>query len=340
MTADLSHSDVSAAEFSAADGAARPARVLVTICTRGRPRLLSSCLDSVCAQAPHPGADMEILVVENNERLTCADLVARKSRESGKTIHVVLEPELGIPFARNRCGVWAQQNGYDWALYVDDDEIARHDWFRTMAEASRVYQADVLYGRVVPIYPPDSPEWMIAPDMDKRPRGMVLRKAEGHNTMVRTRVFDPQGMSLSFDGAMRFTGGSDTDFFSRVARAGGRIVWIGDAIVDELVPESRMRLRWQLHRTFRVAINISVQHEKLRGKGIAMTRSLVKGIGRSLGGLLTLPAALLIPFAPGATGLALKRFSFRSAKQLASGLGSFAYAFGVRPQPYRQVDGG
>jgi hypothetical protein len=29
----------------------------------------------------------------------------------------------------------------------------------------------------------------------------------------------------------------------------------------------------------------------------------------------------------------------RNAKQVASGLGSFAYIFGIRPQPYRKVDG-
>jgi succinoglycan biosynthesis protein ExoM len=35
-----------------------------------------------------------------------------------------------------------------------------------------------------------------------------------------------------------------------------------------------------------------------------------------------------------------KRLTFKAGKQIASGLGSFAYLFGVRPQPYRKVDGG
>ena len=311
-------------------------RVLVTICTRGRPRLLQSCLDSVCAQLPHEAASMDILVVENNDQLSASDLVERQRQTSGRVIHLVLEQELGIPFARNRCGTYAQQHGYDWALYIDDDEVARPDWFHTMVEASRTYDADVLYGRVISVYPKDTPAWMISPEVDKRPRGTLLRKAEGHNTMVRTRIFDPAGMGLSFDGGMRFTGGSDTDFFSRVALAGGKIVWVGDAVVEELVPDSRMTLHWQLHRTFRVAINISVLHEKQRGKAAALLRSAVKGIGRVFDGLVRLPLAVLIPVMPDKG----KRLAFHAGKQIASGLGSFAYLFGVRPQPYRKVDGG
>ncbi len=311
-------------------------RVLVTICTRGRPVLLQSCLDSVCAQAPSDQATMEILVVENNDRITCADLVAAQGARSGVPIHLVLEPELGIPFARNRCGVWAAANGYDWALYIDDDEVARPGWFRTMVEATSAYEADVFYGRVISIYPAGTPEWMVDPEIDKRPRGAQLKKAEGHNTMVRTSVFDPAGMGLSFDGAMRFTGGSDTDFFTRVHQAGGRIIWIGDAVVDELVPESRMTTHWQLNRAFRVAINIAVLHEKQSGRLAAFFRSALKGIGRMFDGLVRLPLCALSLVAPRLG----RQLGFKAAKQIASGLGSFAYLFGVRPQPYRKVDGG
>ena len=311
-------------------------RVLVTICTRGRPRLLDSCLTSVCAQEPAEGVSVEVAVIENNETLTCAELVAGHSRRSGIPIHAVLEPELGIPFARTRCGLYATENGFDWALYIDDDETARPDWLRTMVAAAKTFDADVIYGRVISVYPPETPSWMIVPEVNKRATGTLLKKAEGHNTMVRTRVFSADGLGLRFDPAMRFTGGSDTDFFTRVHGAGGRIVWVGEAIVDELVPASRMTLRWQLFRTFRVAINISVLHEKQRGKLAAMSRSLVKGIGRIIDGTVRLPLGLIALVAPEAG----KKLAFNAAKQIASGLGSFAFIAGNRPQPYRQVDGG
>ena len=313
-----------------------PLRVLVTICTRGRPILLDACLASVCVQDIPDGVAVEIAVIENNAALTCQPIVEKHALASGLRIHAVHEPELGIPFARTRCGTFAIEQGFDWNLYVDDDETARPGWLSAMVGAARMYDCDVVYGRVVSIYPEGTPSWMVTPEINKRPTGAWLTKAEGHNTMVRARVFHTDGMGLRFDEAMRFTGGSDTDFFSRVHKAGGRIVWVGEAVVYEIVPASRMTVRWQLHRTFRVAVNISVLHEKQRGRAAALWRSLIKGLGRVVGGLVRAPLGGAILFAPDVG----KRVAFSAAKQIASGLGSFAFIFGVRPQPYRQVDGG
>lgn len=312
-------------------------RILVTICTRNRPKMLEACLRSVTAQAVPAGVTCDIAAIENDSALTCLPITRRVAEETGWTIHAVLEPELGLPFARNRCGTFAVEQGYDWLLYIDDDEQATPGWLARMVEAAQRDPADVYYGRVVSIYPEGTPGWMALPEHNKRATGTVLTKAEGHNTMVHRRVFAADGLNLRFDTALRFTGGSDTDFFSRVHKAGARIVWVGEAIVEETIPANRMQLGWQLNRTFRVAINISVLHEKQRGRRASMLRSLVKGAGRVLGGLAMLPAGLVFTLASPLKG---KMFSFKAAKQVASGLGSFAYLFGVRPEPYRKVDGG
>jgi succinoglycan biosynthesis protein ExoM len=310
-------------------------RILITICTRNRPKLLETCLRSVAASRVPTGVECAIAVIENNDRITASELVERVARETGWMMFVVLEPELGLPFARNRCGITAVERGYDWLLYIDDDEEATPGWLETMIAAARRNEADVHYGRVISVYPPGTPDWMALPEPNKRETGARLAKAEGHNTLVKTRIFAPDGLNLRFDESLRFTGGSDTDFFTRVHKAGGTIRWLGDAVVRENVPATRMTLRWQLRRAFRVAISIAVVHEKEGGKGKAIWRSLVKGAGRLSGGLLmmipALPAMLL--------GTAGKTFAFRQAKQVASGLGSFAYILGIRPQPYRKMDG-
>ena len=62
----------------------------------------------------------------------------------------------------------------------------------------------------------------------------------------------------------------------------------------------------------------------------------MKGIGRLFDGIIRLPLGLVALVAP-ETG---RRLAFNAAKQIASGLGSFAFIAGLRPQPYRQVDGG
>lgn len=311
-------------------------RIVIAICTRQRPKLLETCLSSVIAQMPQNGVHIEIAVIENNDVLTCNEITERLSRASGVPIHAVLEPELGIPFARNACARFAVENDFDWLLYIDDDEVAGPDWLATMIAASKTYEADVLFGRVAPMYPEGSPTWMAPPSVNKRPTGTVLKDAEGHNTLIRTKVFRSEGLGLRYDTAMRFTGGSDTDFFSRVYAAGGRIIWVGDAVVEENVPASRMTVRWQLHRTFRVSVNIAVLQEKKYGRAVAGLRAAVKGTGRILSGLLRLPAVLVCIVGPEMT----RRAAFNAVKHIASGLGSFAYIIGVRPQPYRNVDGG
>src|SRR5262245_11448036 len=74
-----------------------PIRVLIAICTRQRPKLLDTCLASVCAQQQTESAAFEIAIIENNDRLTCTEMAERHSKASGIPIHTVLEPELGIP---------------------------------------------------------------------------------------------------------------------------------------------------------------------------------------------------------------------------------------------------
>ncbi len=311
-------------------------KVCVAICTRERPILLRSCLESVCRQDVPDGISMDIVVVENHSEEMSRWVTEEVAREFNQTIHYVLEPELGIPFVRTRCGVFAAENGYDWVLYVDDDEVAHPGWFSTIMTATGQYEADVYYGRVIYSYPSETPAWLIPESANKRPTGTFLKKAEGHNTLVNTRVFRDDGLGLRFDGNMRFSGGSDTDFFSRVHDAGGKIVWIAEAVVEEMVPANRMTLRWQLHRTFRVACNISKLHEKRTGRLNASIKSLIKGIGRLFSAVFVQLPACLVIVASKERG---KRQAFHTAKQVASALGSLSYFFGHQPQPYRKVDG-
>lgn len=311
-------------------------KVCVAVCTRERPKLLRNCLESVCRQDVPDGITMDIVVVENDSENKSAWVADKVAAEFGQVIHYVLEPELGLPYVRNRCGTFAADNGYDWVLYIDDDEVAHPGWFATLMAAMQQYEADVYYARVIYSYLPETPKWMIPESENKRATGTYLKKAEGHNTLVHTRIFREDGFGLRFDGTMRFTGGSDTDFFTRVHDAGGKIVWIAEAIVEELVPANRMTLSWQLSRTFRVATNISKLHEKRAGRFNASLKSLLKGIGRLFNAIIVQLPACAIILIDRDRG---KKQAFKFAKQAASALGSLSYFIGYQPQPYRKVDG-
>lgn len=313
-------------------------RICVVICTRQRPVMLRRCLESVCAQAIPEGVAAEIAVIENNAAPDMAGLVAEMAAATGWRIAHVLETELGLPFARTRGGVHAAEAGFDWALYIDDDEEARPGWLAAFVAAARAREAEAHYGPVVPVYPEGTPAWMTdGGSAGKRPDGAALKKAEGHNTLVAARVFAADGMALRFDPELRFTGGADTEFFGRLHDRGGRLRWAAEAVVDESVPATRMTLGWQLKRAFRVAISLAEVQARRKGRASASVKALARGVGRlcwalTLGPLRTL-AALPDPERRA-------RRAFETAKLAASALGSFAWFFGVRPQPYRAMDGG
>jgi GT2 family glycosyltransferase len=67
------------------------------------------------------------------------------------------------------------------------------------------------------------------------------------NCLIRRSVFDRLG-DPSFDSTFNFTGGGDTDFFTRARRAGCKFYWAQDAALTETVPAHRTRLSWLARR--------------------------------------------------------------------------------------------
>ncbi|MCY1241877.1 hypothetical protein D9M72_548020 [compost metagenome] len=54
-----------------------------------------------------------------------------------------------------------------------------------------------------------------------------------------------------FNLALGRTGGEDTEFFTHMHKAGGRLAYASDALVYEIVPEKRASFEWLAKRRFR-----------------------------------------------------------------------------------------
>jgi succinoglycan biosynthesis protein ExoM len=224
--------------------------------------------------------------------------------------------------------------GAEWIAFIDDDEVAEPDWLVRLCGRAEQDGADVIQGPIRYEYPPGTPDWLPRWPMMRRENGQVLRTAATNNVMFCRMLTEEAGLGLRFDPSFRFTGGSDADFFTRATQGGARIVWEQSAVVSETVPQSRLRLSWQLKRAFRIATNAS--EGELRRCGFMRTfmRRMPKNLLRLLRGVALLPVMLLWP-----VGAPFRRLAFIGMKSCASGLGGFAGLTPFRVEPYRLIDG-
>src|SRR5690606_20745886 len=79
-----------------------------------------------------------------------------------------------------------------------------------------------------------------------------------------------------FDPAFSRSGGSDTDLFWRMRRAGGVIVWAGEAVVSERVPLSRTTARWIARREFRGGVGMARIMVRDSSRAVVLAKGLVR----------------------------------------------------------------
>jgi hypothetical protein len=83
--------------------------------------------------------------------------------------------------------------------------------------------------------------------------------------------------------------------FSALERRGARIVWVDDAVMYELVPESRARLDWILRRSYRTGVSRSItmiaQEDATWERRVLRVGRGVLEIGRGLRGAIVVRSA-------------------------------------------------
>jgi succinoglycan biosynthesis protein ExoM len=311
-------------------------KIVVTLCTRERPRQLIECLNSLFEQQLPPGVLLTLVIIENDTRDYMRKMVEDLANRRGSipVIHAH-EPRLGIPIARNRALAVALEHNPDWIGFIDDDEVAAPDWIKCFVAAATTVPCDVLQGPVEYRYPASTPSAMLYPVRKHKPTGGILRTAATSNTFMRAHIARSDGLGIRFNEAMRFTGGSDSEYFYRAADLGARIHWMNEAVVYEDMPVNRTTLAWQLERSWRVAANaVFIQKNRL-GMITTIAKCGPKYASRILGGAIAAPfAAALLFVAPERGG----RMLYSALCDLSSGLGGLGAFFSFQPEPYRVVD--
>jgi glycosyltransferase involved in cell wall biosynthesis len=301
-----------------------------------RPRMLVHCLESIGAQIVPPGADVHIVVADNEAEPSNMRLVQEFGTRCPFPAHYIHEPRRGIPQARNAALEKISRLDADWIAFTDDDCRASPNWLASLLEAATRHQADVVYGRREFVFPQPSPFWAARLDRPRYHEGQRLRFASTHNVLFSARLIRDHGgvAGMKFD--ERLAHGEDTDFFHRAAQRGAHIVYSHIPTVFETVSPERATLNYQARRAYYYAASRSNFHRKYGGAAGAVEKLAARWVLQApvaVARLLTAP--LVWPFSE----LAFKDLVLKGIARLAGAAGAAAGLLGYDGNPYQNIDG-
>ncbi|MEM9551510.1 MAG: glycosyltransferase [Pseudomonadota bacterium] len=241
----------------------RPLSITVSALTRRRPEMLRALIGSLGEMDLPPDTRVTCLIVENDDVPNSAGVVQSFGKlPNGVDVTYAHEPELGIPFGRNRAAKEAIDHKSDLLAFVDDDEVVARDWLVEIVSAYRSSQAVLIGG---PLRVKDTPRSLPSLEalMDRCIKRRYLQKEtraarraglDGtpgvtivtNNWLGELRIFHDHG--IWFDEAMRFTGGTDSKLCAEVKAAGLPTAWAANAAVYEEIPRERLTIGYQFKR--------------------------------------------------------------------------------------------
>lgn len=227
--------------------------ISVCICTFRRPALLLALLDAVGRQQRAGLGDcIEIVVVDNDPGHSANSVLTTWRGPPGFHLVFLHVPEPNISAARNAV---TQKATGDWIVFVDDDETPGDDWLLNLVDAQRRFQADAVFGPVVPRYETGTPDWIRTGRYFERRRfasGTAIDEADARTGNVLVKASRLKALKGPFEQAFGRTGGEDSVLFRDLLAMGCVFVWCDEASVWEVVPSDRANASWLLRRSFRV----------------------------------------------------------------------------------------
>lgn len=247
--------------------------------TFNRGELLADAVRSILTQQHPETPPFELIVVDNNSTDGTREMVERFAALDSR-VRYVFEPQQGSSFGRN-AGIRAARAPI--VAFTDDDVRAQPDWLAAIVRAFDEHpDADVVGGRVLPIWPSAPPRWLTrdhwmplalvdygnAPVVVSADRPICLVTA---NCSFRRRVFDTVGLfaphlGLGKDGTLGSV--EDHEIQLRVRRAGGRVLYDPLIVVRADIQPSRLERSY--HRRWHSGHGYF--HALLRSEDMEQTR--------------------------------------------------------------------
>jgi len=223
----------------------------IVMSTFNRGALLSGAMRSILAQQDVGTPPFELIVVDNNST-DSTRAVIEECAATDPRVRYVFEPQQGSSHGRN-AGIRAARAPI--IAFTDDDVRAEPDWLAAIARAFAEHpDADVIGGRVLPIWPSPPPAWLTRDHwmplalVDYGDRPFVVDQGNPiclvtANCAFRRRVFERVGgfvaeFGLGTHGVLGSV--EDHELQLRVLRAGGRIVYDPRIVVYAEIQPNRL----------------------------------------------------------------------------------------------------
>ncbi|MDX3805240.1 glycosyltransferase family 2 protein [Bosea thiooxidans] len=303
---------------------------IVCVPTFKRPDMLEATLRSLAAQTGRH--DFAVIVVENEGRERAGAMRAKALLEAGLFKgFVIVEPRQGNCKAYNaawRCAL-TRFPGLQQVLGIDDDEEAEPGWLDAFLKAAAAAPAELFGGAVTPIFADRTRAWLAAHPVFRshyEASGPVPMLYSSANYLIRRSVLERLGFPF-LDESFDFTGGGDTDFFTRAKAAGFRFWWVQEAAQRETMPQRRSEFGWIAARGLRNGAISAVIERRQRPGFAGQLNVLVKSL------------ALLVASIPRGIALGLKTGSGTIGLYHAQvALGRLMSEFGIANEQYRKPE--
>jgi len=274
-------------------------RVAICICTHNRSQLLQRSLASLADidLSGYRDSLVEIIVVDNSCHEETAAICEQASKRLTMAVHYVEEPMAGITYARNRAVETALERGAEFIAFIDDDDLPRSNWLRTLLDRQAVTRADLVFGTWV--LDASMPQWaresgifrspVIFKGDNKAGRYKLPHCASTCNVLVGRDILEQLGADGPiFSHAFRFSGGEDKDFFIRASRVGARLASADGSVIQRNHESERYTLRGLFNRGFKNGCS-NIYMARAHGSWRRSAKLVVKALLKLALSLLLLP---------------------------------------------------
>ncbi len=236
--------------------------VSVIITAYNRCEDLKKVLEGLLAQRVEGKFAYEVIVVDNNSTDATKQAVesympkfsSPENKDGCLGLKYLFEARQGKSYALNR-GIEETQG--DIVAFTDDDVLVDPYWLYQLTECFEKYGCDGVGGRVIPVYPPQTPKWIrynpvklagvvVISDYgeETKPYGKPMGPFIGSNYAFKRQVFDECGLFRVDLGPGAPAMGEDTEMVDRVANKGKILYYCGAALIRHPVDLGRLRLKY------------------------------------------------------------------------------------------------